>query len=153
MRGRRRQFRSLVPAHSAVSMGEALVLSGITVANPFSSIVYTYAVPYPTCRLHTISSCSPPLLLALNEMGALPRFHDAVFTPPVQIEVPEFLTTFFKISSVAKRLAARSDSAAKLIEYRGALKVGEPATHDQLAFSSYSYIYTSNILFYARGGS
>lgn len=37
--------------------------------------------------------------------------------------MPEFLTTFFKISAVAKRLAARSDSAAKLGEYRGALKV------------------------------
>lgn len=53
-----------------------------------------------------------------------PAFHDAVFTSSVQIEVPEFLTTFFKISAVAKRLAARSDSAAKLIEYRVALKVG-----------------------------
>ena len=47
----------------------------------------------------------------------------AVFAPPVQVEVPEFLTTFFKISAVAKRLAARSDSAAKLSEYRNALKV------------------------------
>lgn len=50
----------------------------------------------------------------------------AVFAPPIQIEVPEFLTTFFKISSVAKRLAACSDSAAKLSEYRDALKVRPP---------------------------
>lgn len=47
----------------------------------------------------------------------------AVFAPPVQIEVPEFLTTFFKISAIAKGLASRSDSAAKLKEYRTALKV------------------------------
>ncbi|CAM9668875.1 unnamed protein product, partial [Hapterophycus canaliculatus] len=40
----------------------------------------------------------------------------------MQIEVLEFLTTFFKMSAVAKRLAARSDSAAKLNEYRAALK-------------------------------
>ncbi|CAM9242050.1 unnamed protein product, partial [Ectocarpus sp. 8 AP-2014] len=47
---------------------------------------------------------------------------DGAFAPPVQIEVPEFLTTFFKISTVAKRLAAQSDSAARLSEYRAALK-------------------------------
>ncbi|CAM9515707.1 unnamed protein product [Ectocarpus fasciculatus] len=47
---------------------------------------------------------------------------DGAFAPPLQIEVPEFLTTFFKISAVAKRLAAQSDSAARLSEYRAALK-------------------------------
>ncbi len=46
-----------------------------------------------------------------------------MFAPPIQIEVPEFLTTFFKISAVAKTLASRSGAAAKLAEYRVALKV------------------------------
>lgn len=46
-----------------------------------------------------------------------------VFAPKVQIEVPEFLTTFFKISAVAKELASRRDAASRLKEYRVALKV------------------------------
>lgn len=46
-----------------------------------------------------------------------------MFAPPVLIEVPEFLTTFFKISAAAKGMAAKSDSAAKLKEYRLVLKV------------------------------
>eukprot|EP00752_Nemacystus_decipiens_P018201 g16330.t1 len=71
---------------------------------------------------------SPPQLGAVAHLfgtgGDAAEAHvcDGVFAPPVQIEVPEFLTTFFKISAVAKRLAARSDSAAKLSEYRSALK-------------------------------
>lgn len=49
--------------------------------------------------------------------------HAAVFAPKVQIEVPEFLTTFFKISAVAKGLASRRDATSRMREYRVALKV------------------------------
>ncbi|CAM9970530.1 unnamed protein product, partial [Laminaria digitata] len=50
------------------------------------------------------------------------EYYEGVFAPPVQIEVPEFLTTFFKISAAAKGMAAKNDSVAKLKEYRLALK-------------------------------
>ncbi|CAM9433698.1 unnamed protein product [Scytosiphon promiscuus] len=71
---------------------------------------------------------SPPQLGAVAHLfgiggdSADAHVCDGVFAPPMQIEVLEFLTTFFKISTVAKRLAARSDSTAKLDEYRAALK-------------------------------
>lgn len=45
------------------------------------------------------------------------------FTSPVQIEVPKFLTTFFKISTAAKGMAWKPDAAFRLKEYREALKV------------------------------
>ncbi|CAM9658062.1 unnamed protein product, partial [Choristocarpus tenellus] len=41
---------------------------------------------------------------------------------PIYIEVPEFLTTFFKISSTAKGMTGKRDSALLLKEYREALK-------------------------------
>ena len=74
----------------------------------------------------TITVFTTPRYGLLSAAGGKPPvspFNRAGFAPPVQIEVPEFLTTFFKISAAAKGMAAKGDSGAKLKEYRLALKV------------------------------